>query len=98
MAEERRRTDLARAAEGGVWEEVGPDETAAPAQQDATSSAILEAEPEVGPGLAGALKLAMNKGYVDQEESGKKVRAGGVWAVWMLEPGGLLGVAIATWA
>ena len=46
---------------GGVWEEVGPDETAAPAQQDTHSSAILEAEPEVGPGPAGALKLAMNE-------------------------------------
>ncbi|KAF0289979.1 U4/U6.U5 tri-snRNP-associated protein 1 [Amphibalanus amphitrite] len=73
LAEERRRSDLARAADGGVWEEVGPDETAAPTEREAAErSAILEAEPEVGAGLAGALKLAMKKGYVDQEESGKK--------------------------
>ena len=51
----------------------------------------------MGPGLAGALKLAMNKGYVDQEESGKKVRAGGVRAVLRLELGRLLGVVIARW-
>ena len=56
---------------------MGPDETAAPTETDAQRSAILEAEPEVGSGLAGALKLAMNKGYVDNEESGKKVSGDG---------------------
>ncbi|XP_037077289.1 U4/U6.U5 tri-snRNP-associated protein 1-like [Pollicipes pollicipes] len=72
LAEERRRTDMERAAAGGVWEEVGPDEAAAPADAAAESAAILEEEPEVGSGLAGALKLAMHKGYVDVEEAGKK--------------------------
>lgn len=36
-----------------------------------TEKAILDDEPDVGSGVAGALRLAMSKGYLEKEESNK---------------------------
>ncbi|XP_035703154.1 U4/U6.U5 tri-snRNP-associated protein 1 isoform X2 [Folsomia candida] len=56
--------------ERGAWNEVDIDETPVditriPDQEEVT---ILEQEPDVGVGLAGALKLAHKKGFLEQEK------------------------------
>lgn len=56
--------------ERGTWNEVEIDETPVDITRpaDAEESTILEQEPDVATGIAGALKVAMNKGYLDKEQ------------------------------
>lgn len=56
--------------ERGTWNEVEIDETPVDITRpaDAEESTILEQEPDVAVGIAGALKVAMNKGYLDKED------------------------------
>jgi len=49
----------------GGWNEVGIDEK--PVEVKTEDVPILEEEPDVSVGLAGALKLAMKKGYLEKE-------------------------------
>lgn len=58
----------------GAWNEVGIDETPAPLTTD--EMPILEEEPDAGQGLAGALSLAIQKGYLEKEEKKKKAGTG----------------------
>lgn len=60
---------------GGAWAEVGG--SAAGPSSDADddlqeTSVILEQEPVVGSGMAGALQLAVKKGYVESESTARK--------------------------
>lgn len=56
--------------EGGRWNSV---ESGTNAEPDAikTEVPILDEEPDVGSGVAAALKLAMSKGYLDKEQNNK---------------------------
>lgn len=67
---EQEETHQSVMEERGAWNEVDIDETPVditrdPEQEEVT---ILEQEPDVGVGLAGALKLAQKKGYLEQEQ------------------------------
>lgn len=57
----------------GTWNSVNPDEVNKPANLDAIVNeveevAILDEEPDVGAGVANALRLALSKGYLEKEE------------------------------
>ncbi|RWS28599.1 U4/U6.U5 tri-snRNP-associated protein 1-like protein [Leptotrombidium deliense] len=55
-------------AERGKWNEVDLDAEQSNSSHSITEGPILEEEPDVSRGLAGALKLAMKKGYLDKED------------------------------
>ncbi|XP_073821050.1 U4/U6.U5 tri-snRNP-associated protein 1 [Musca autumnalis] len=57
----------------GTWNSVNPDEVNKPANldnivNDVEEVAILDEEPDVGAGVANALRLALSKGYLEKEE------------------------------
>ncbi|XP_075154055.1 U4/U6.U5 tri-snRNP-associated protein 1 [Haematobia irritans] len=57
----------------GTWNSVNPDEVNKPANLDnivneVEEVAILDEEPDVGAGVANALRLALSKGYLEKEE------------------------------
>uniref|UniRef100_A0A8D8R0L4 U4/U6.U5 tri-snRNP-associated protein 1 n=1 Tax=Cacopsylla melanoneura TaxID=428564 RepID=A0A8D8R0L4_9HEMI len=65
MKEEREREE---ASKHGGWNEVQMDTGAGPSSISLPIEApILEAEPDLGRGLAGALNLAVSKGYLEKE-------------------------------
>jgi U4/U6.U5 tri-snRNP-associated protein 1 len=64
MTEERRRQEEER-THRGAWNEVEVDET--PAEIAPPEAPILDEEPDVGMGVAGALRLAVSKGYLEKE-------------------------------
>ncbi|CAB3375524.1 Hypothetical predicted protein [Cloeon dipterum] len=53
----------------GTWNEVEVDDT--PVDILPPEAPILEEEPDVGSGVAGALRLAVSKGYLEKETSNK---------------------------
>ncbi|XP_076654071.1 U4/U6.U5 tri-snRNP-associated protein 1 [Halictus rubicundus] len=53
----------------GAWNTVQLDESAS--EPVAMEAAILDAEPSLGHGVGGALKLAMSKGYLQKEDSSR---------------------------
>lgn len=53
----------------GAWNTVHLDESSA--EPVAMEAAILDAEPSLGQGVGGALKLAMSKGYLQKEDSSR---------------------------
>jgi len=67
---EQQQNHAAEMEERGKWNEVEIDETPVDItrEPEIEKAPILEEEPEVGPGIAGALKLAMKKGYLEQEK------------------------------
>lgn len=69
LQEERRKMEEDARLGMGAWNEVGIDEK--PVEIKKEDAPILEEEPDVSVGVAGALKLAMKKGYLDKES--KKV-------------------------
>ncbi|XP_054742488.1 U4/U6.U5 tri-snRNP-associated protein 1 [Anastrepha obliqua] len=57
----------------GTWNSVNPDEIIQPAEfediaENLEEVAILDEEPDVGAGVANALRLALSKGYLEKEE------------------------------
>ncbi|KAM7351710.1 U4/U6.U5 tri-snRNP-associated protein 1 [Cochliomyia hominivorax] len=57
----------------GTWNSVNPDEVNQPADLDnivdeVEEVAILDEEPDVGAGVANALRLALSKGYLEKED------------------------------
>ncbi|KAL1463148.1 hypothetical protein WDU94_014929 [Cyamophila willieti] len=64
MKEEREREE---ASKHGGWNEVDMDTGAGPSISLPIEAPILEAEPDLGRGLAGALNLAVSKGYLEKE-------------------------------
>ncbi|KFM77610.1 U4/U6.U5 tri-snRNP-associated protein 1, partial [Stegodyphus mimosarum] len=65
LMEERQKQEL-EAQNRGAWNEVDLDEK--PAEISVRENEpILEEEPDISLGVAGALKLAMKKGYLDKE-------------------------------
>ncbi|KAI8125440.1 hypothetical protein FF38_14399 [Lucilia cuprina] len=74
-AEERLvdNTDDMIEASHGTWNSVNPDEVNQPADLDnivdeVEDVAILDEEPDVGAGVANALRLALSKGYLEKED------------------------------
>ncbi|XP_065358225.1 U4/U6.U5 tri-snRNP-associated protein 1 [Calliphora vicina] len=74
-AEERLgdNTDDMIEASHGTWNSVNPDEVNQPADLDnivdeVEEVAILDEEPDVGAGVANALRLALSKGYLEKED------------------------------
>lgn len=66
MVEERKKIEEDPNKQNvGAWNEVGIDEK--PVEIKKEDAPILEEEPDVSSGLAGALKLAMKKGYLEKE-------------------------------
>ncbi|TDG44770.1 hypothetical protein AWZ03_008826 [Drosophila navojoa] len=60
----------------GTWNSVNPDEVMQPADldnlaDDVEERAILDEEPDVGAGVANALRLALSKGYLEKEEKNR---------------------------
>lgn len=60
----------------GTWNSVNPDEVMQPADLDNLGDeieerAILDEEPDVGAGVANALRLALSKGYLEKEEKNR---------------------------
>ncbi|XP_017153392.1 U4/U6.U5 tri-snRNP-associated protein 1 [Drosophila miranda] len=60
----------------GTWNSVNPDEVMQPADldnlgDDLEDRAILDEEPDVGAGVANALRLALSKGYLEREEKNR---------------------------
>ncbi|EDV99376.1 GH13064 [Drosophila grimshawi] len=60
----------------GTWNSVNPDEVMQPADldnlgDDIEERAILDEEPDVGAGVANALRLALSKGYLEKEEKNR---------------------------
>ena len=60
-------------ASHGTWNSVNPDEVNQPADLDnivdeVEEVAILDEEPDVGAGVANALRLALSKGYLEKED------------------------------
>nr|AAL39673.1 LD24604p [Drosophila melanogaster] len=60
----------------GTWNSVNPDEVMQPADldnlgEDLEDRAILDEEPDVGAGVANALRLALSKGYLEKEEKNR---------------------------
>ncbi|KAH8260846.1 hypothetical protein KR038_007789 [Drosophila bunnanda] len=60
----------------GTWNSVNPDEVMQPADldnlgDDLEDRAILDEEPDVGAGVANALRLALSKGYLEKEEKNR---------------------------
>lgn len=58
----------------GTWNSVNPDTEAKDIDTKLTEIsevAILDEEPDVASGIAGALRLAMSKGYLEKEESNR---------------------------
>uniref|UniRef100_A0A1A9WXQ7 U4/U6.U5 tri-snRNP-associated protein 1 n=1 Tax=Glossina brevipalpis TaxID=37001 RepID=A0A1A9WXQ7_9MUSC len=60
----------------GTWNSVDPDEVMQPADLDnivdeVEEVAILDEEPDVGAGVANALRLALSKGYLEKEEKNR---------------------------
>lgn len=53
----------------GAWNTVKLDEVKR--EPVTLEAAILDAEPSLGQGLSGALRVAMSKGYLDQEDSNR---------------------------
>nr|CAD7199434.1 unnamed protein product [Timema douglasi] len=68
MNEEKRRQDE-EGRQRGAWNEVEMDET--PVDVLPAEVPILDAEPDVGSGVAGALRLAISKGYLEKEDKNK---------------------------
>nr|CAD7262367.1 unnamed protein product [Timema shepardi] len=68
MNEEKRRQDE-EGRHRGAWNEVEMDET--PVDVLPAEVPILDAEPDVGSGVAGALRLAISKGYLEKEDKNK---------------------------
>jgi U4/U6.U5 tri-snRNP-associated protein 1 len=69
MTEERRREAEERQQHRGAWEEVEVNET--PVEIAPPEAPILDEEPDVGAGVAGALRLAVSKGYLEKETSNR---------------------------
>ncbi|KAG8223738.1 hypothetical protein J437_LFUL003103 [Ladona fulva] len=67
MNEERKRIE--EESQKGAWAEVEIDET--PVDVTPAEVPILDAEPDVGSGVAGALRLAMSKGYLERENKNR---------------------------
>jgi U4/U6.U5 tri-snRNP-associated protein 1 len=67
---EERKASREEIEERGRWNAVEIDEAPVDItrEADVEKAPILEQEPEVGPGIAGALKLAMKKGYLEHEK------------------------------
>lgn len=67
--------DLAEepASKFGTWSSVNPDaiEETSNHSIDISDVAILDEEPDLGSGVAGALHLAMSKGYLEKEENNR---------------------------
>lgn len=57
----------------GTWNSVNPEQErpALDKPLEITEVAILDEEPDVGTGMAAALKLALSKGYLEKEESNR---------------------------
>lgn len=61
----------------GTWNSLDPDEIIQPADLDQIVDeemeevAILDEEPDVGAGVANALRLALSKGYLEKEEKNR---------------------------
>lgn len=61
----------------GTWNSLDPDEIIQPADLDqivdeeVEDVAILDEEPDVGAGVANALRLALSKGYLEKEEKNR---------------------------
>ncbi|XP_071454399.1 U4/U6.U5 tri-snRNP-associated protein 1 [Hetaerina americana] len=67
MNEERRRVE--EETQKGAWAEVEIDE--GPAEVAPAEVPILDVEPDVGSGVAGALRLAVSKGYLERENKSR---------------------------
>ncbi|XP_046388910.1 U4/U6.U5 tri-snRNP-associated protein 1 isoform X2 [Ischnura elegans] len=67
MNEERRRVE--EETQKGAWAEVEMDE--GPAEVAPAEVPILDVEPDVGSGVAGALRLAVSKGYLERENKNR---------------------------
>ncbi|XP_067010200.2 U4/U6.U5 tri-snRNP-associated protein 1 [Anabrus simplex] len=67
LNEEKRRQE--EEGRRGAWNEVEIDET--PVDVLPAEVPILDAEPDVGTGVAGALRLALSKGYLERETMNK---------------------------
>ncbi|XP_026282072.1 U4/U6.U5 tri-snRNP-associated protein 1 [Frankliniella occidentalis] len=65
MIEEQRRRQEEDVGIRGAWNEVEGDEQ--PAEVETTETPILDPEPDLGGGMAGALRLAVSKGYLEKE-------------------------------
>lgn len=61
------------ASKFGTWSSVNPDaiEETSNHSIDISDVAILDEEPDLGSGVAGALHLAMSKGYLEKEENNR---------------------------
>ncbi|GBP62117.1 hypothetical protein EVAR_46086_1 [Eumeta japonica] len=66
--------DKEEGAASGAWSRVDVNADK-PADITATSSGALEAEPSLGAGVAGALQLAISKGYLDRRTTSAASRA-----------------------
>ncbi|KDR24200.1 hypothetical protein L798_07607, partial [Zootermopsis nevadensis] len=67
MIEEKKRQE--EEGKRGAWNEVEIDET--PVDVLPAEVPILDVEPDVGVGVAGALRLAVSKGYLEREDMNK---------------------------
>lgn len=67
MIEEKKRQE--EEGKRGAWNEVEIDET--PVDVLPVEVPILDVEPDVGVGVAGALRLAVSKGYLEREDMNK---------------------------
>ncbi|KAJ9578722.1 hypothetical protein L9F63_005084, partial [Diploptera punctata] len=67
MIEEKKRQE--EEGKRGAWNEVEIDET--PVDVLPAEVPILDIEPDVGVGVAGALRLAVSKGYLEREDMNK---------------------------
>jgi U4/U6.U5 tri-snRNP-associated protein 1 len=67
MMEEKKRQE--QEGKRGAWNEVEIDET--PVDMLPAEVPILDVEPDVGVGVAGALRLAVSKGYLEREDMNK---------------------------
>ncbi|PNF42461.1 hypothetical protein B7P43_G08725 [Cryptotermes secundus] len=67
MIEEKKRQE--EEGKRGAWNEVEIDET--PVDMLPAEVPILDVEPDVGVGVAGALRLAVSKGYLEREDMNK---------------------------
>jgi SART-1 family. len=64
MKEEREREEQSKL---GGWNEVQMESAPGSSVSLPLEAPILEAEPDLGRGLAGALNLAVSKGYLEKE-------------------------------
>lgn len=67
--------DIKPASSTGTWNSVNPDTVVRVSSEDIANDiaevAILDEEPDVGEGVAAALRLAMSKGYLEKEDTNR---------------------------